>query len=127
MAQKVQVMVTCDLHGDDSVGGVDTLKFGFDGYNYEIDLCNEHSEQVHNQLQELISHARRAQGGRGRRSTPSRTRAERPSPDGAESRAVSDREQLQAIREWARGQGYDVKSRGRIPQVIVEEYEAARG
>jgi hypothetical protein len=34
-------------------------------------------------------------------------------------------EQLQAIREWARGQGYEVSDRGRIAQTIVDEYEAA--
>lgn len=128
MAQKVQVMVTCDLHEDDSEG-VETLKFGFDGYDYEIDLCAEHTEEVHDQLQELILHARRAPGGRGgRRSAPSRPSAERATKGRTASRAVSDRDRLQAIREWARSHGHpEVKSRGRIPQVIIEEYEAAHG
>ncbi len=128
MAQKVQVLVTCDLHEDD-IEGVETVKFGFDGYDYEIDVCAEHSEQVQDQLQDLISHARRAGGGRGgRRSAPSRVRAERTVKAGPEPRPASDRERLQAIREWARSNGYpDVKSRGRIPQAIIEEYEAAHG
>jgi len=47
------------------------------------------------------------------------TRTQTSSAKGAPS------EQLQAIREWARAQGYEVSDRGRIAQNIVEEYEAA--
>ncbi len=125
MAQRVQVVMTCDLHEDESEG-VETVKFGLDGYDYEIDVCAEHGEQVREQLQELISFARRAGGRGGRRSSASRSR-----PNGrkakSDSPALSDRERLQDIREWARNQGHDVKSRGRIPQAITEEYEAAHG
>ncbi len=127
MAQKVQVVVTCDLH-EDETEGVETLKFGFDGYDYEIDVCVEHSELVQDQLQELISHARRAGGGRGgRRSAAPRARTERSAQPGPSPR-VSDRERLQDIRAWARSHGHpDLSSRGRIPRAVVEEYEAAHG
>lgn len=126
MAQKVQVLVTCDLHEDDTEG-VETVQFGVDGYSYEIDLCADHSEQVHDQLQDMISHARPVSGGRGRRRpAPSRRRADRTTTATPEPPAVSDRERLQAIREWARSNGHpDLGSRGRIPRAIVEEYEAA--
>ena len=126
MAQKVRVIVTCDLH-EDEAEGVETVKFGFDGYDYELDVCDEHGEQVQYQLQELISHARRAGGARrGRRSQTSGARAERSSQPEPESRAGSDRERLKNIREWARSHGYpDLSSRGRIPRAVVEEYEAA--
>jgi hypothetical protein len=117
--------MTCDLHEEESEG-VETVKFGLDGYDYEIDLCAEHGEQVREQLQELISVARRAGGRGGRRSSPSRSRPERRKAT-SDSPALSDRERLQDIREWARSQGHDVKSRGRIPQAIVDDYEAAHG
>lgn len=125
MAQKVQVIVTCDLH-EDETEGVETVGFGFDGSDYEIDLCAEHSEEVQNQLQALISCSRRAEGSRGRRrSTASRAEHSRKAKPAAGP--TSDRERLQAIREWARAHGHsDVKSRGRIPQAIIEEYEAAQ-
>ncbi len=128
MAQKVQVIVTCDLHDDDDTEALETVRFGFDGYDYELDLCADHSEEVHDQLQGLIGHARRAGGSRGgRRSTPSRAGAERPAAKARpEPRSGSDPERLRAIREWARSHGHpDVKSRGRIPQAIIEDYEAA--
>lgn len=128
MAQKVQVVVTCDLH-EDETEGVETVKFGFDGYDYEIDVCAEHSAQVQDELQELISHARRTGGGRGgRRSQGSRPRAERIAAPGPEVRVASDRDRLRDIREWARSNGYpDLSSRGRIPRVVLEDYEAAHG
>lgn len=124
MAQRVEVVVTCDLH-EDEAEGVETVTFGFDGSEYEIDLCAEHSEEVQNQLQTLISYSRRTEGGRRRRpstaSRADRSRKATPAPG-----STSDRERLQAIREWARTHGHpDVKSRGRIPQAIVDEYEAA--
>ncbi len=124
VAQKVQVLVTCDLHEGESEA-VDTVKFGLDGYDYEIDLCAEHSEQVHQELGDLINFARRAGGARRGRSASARQKAQRTPRANLATGAAADRERLQAIREWARSQGYDVKSRGRIPQAIVEEYEAA--
>jgi hypothetical protein len=38
-----------------------------------------------------------------------------------------DREQTAAMREWARANGYDVSSRGRIPTEIQDAYHKARG
>ncbi len=58
------MVITCDLH-EDETEGVETVKFGFDGYDYEMDVCAEHGEQVQDQLQDLNSHTRRAGGGRG--------------------------------------------------------------
>lgn len=37
-------------------------------------------------------------------------------------RTRADREQLAAIRQWARGRGLPVGERGRIPAGIVEAY-----
>lgn len=125
MAQKVQVVVTCDLHEDDTEG-IETINFGFDGFDYEIDLCGEHSGQVHDQLQELIGHARRGGGSRDGRRSPPRPRAEGKAKATAGSRPPSDRERLKDIRDWARSHGYpDLSSRGRIPRAVTEEYEAA--
>jgi hypothetical protein len=40
--------------------------------------------------------------------------------------ARSDREQLQAIREWGRKNGWKVNARGRIPADLVEAYNTAK-
>ncbi len=107
---------------------METVQFGLDGYDYEIDLCAEHGEQVRDELQVLISHARRAGGGRGRRrSATSRPRSGRMA-QAPTARAASDPERLRDIREWARSNGYpDLSSRGRIPRAVVETMKQRTG
>jgi len=47
---------------------------------------------------------------------------------GASRRSGGDRERLKAIRDWARKNGHpDLGDRGRIPQRIVTDYDAATG
>ena len=40
--------------------------------------------------------------------------------------ARADREQMQAIREWGRANGYEVSDRGRIPAALLEAYNGAK-
>ena len=40
-------------------------------------------------------------------------------------RAIIDREQSAAIREWARRNGHKVSTRGRIPADVIEAFHAA--
>lgn len=111
MAQKVLVSLVDDLDGSEAE---ETVEFGLDGVSYEIDLSAENAEELRDALAQYVEHARRA-GGRKRPST--RTAAKSP----ARSAAV-DREQNQAIRAWARKNGYEVSDRGRIPSEVVEAY-----
>ncbi|WXF92934.1 histone-like nucleoid-structuring protein Lsr2 [Curtobacterium flaccumfaciens pv. flaccumfaciens] len=46
-----------------------------------------------------------------------------PAPGGAPKRGNS--EELAKIREWARANGHEVSSRGRISQAVREAYDAA--
>ncbi|HEV2071988.1 MAG TPA: histone-like nucleoid-structuring protein Lsr2, partial [Acidimicrobiales bacterium] len=82
------------------------------------------AEEFHATVQTMIGwsseRTRTGAGRRSRRATPSAPKAV-PGP-------TSDRERLRAIREWARENGYpELGNRGRIPQHIVAEYEAAHG
>jgi hypothetical protein len=52
-------------------------------------------------------------------------RAGAPRRSGRGTRA--DREQTQAIREWARKNGHKVGDKGRIPGYVMEAYEARAG
>ncbi len=56
---------------------------------------------------------------RRRPGPPVRARPSRPAPSG------SDRERVQAIREWARTHGHEVSERGRLSATVIEAYEAA--
>ena len=118
MAQKVQVMLVCDLH-EDEVEGTETVALGLDGSSYEIDVCEEHAAQLRDAFAPYVGSARRA----GRTATgpaPRRSRGgSRPAPAG------SDRERVQAIREWARSHGHEVSNRGRLSAEVLGAYEAA--
>lgn len=116
MAQKVQVSLVCDLH-DEEVSGSETVAFGLDGSLYEIDLCEEHAEQLREDFSPYVGAARRAgRGGSG--SGQRRGRA-------SSSRGGTDRQQVQAVREWARNNGFQVSDRGRLSAIVLSAYEAA--
>jgi Lsr2 len=115
MARKVEVRLIDDL---DSSPADESITFGLDGTDYEIDLSSKHAKELRGALERYISAAKRVGRGRG----PSGVRAGRRT-----SRA--DREQNQAIRDWAQRKGLEIAPRGRIAQSVLEQYqaEAARG
>ena len=110
MAQKVTVSLIDDLDGDRAD---ETVEFGIDGKNYEIDLSGENAEKLRDALASYVAAARRP-GGRRRASGPANTAASR--------RPSVDREQNQAIRDWARKRGMKVSDRGRIPADVLDAY-----
>ena len=106
MAQKTTVTLEDDLDG----GRADeTVRFGLDGSEYEIDLSRKNAAAFRRQLAPFIDHARKA--GRAQRRRP--------------GRAAASRERSGGIRAWARGQGIAVSDRGRIPASVIEQYQAA--
>jgi Lsr2 len=106
MAQRVTVELEDDLDG----GPADqTLRFGLDGAEYEIDLRKTNASKFRRQLAPYLDHARKA--GRGHRRRPGRT--------------TSSRERSGDVRAWAKDQGIAVSARGRIPANVIEQYEAA--
>jgi len=115
MARKVEVKLLDDIDGGEAD---ETLKFGVDGSNYEIDLNAKHAEELRAFLAKFILSARRV--GRGGVTTTGRGRV-------ASTPARTDRAQTQAIRAWAKRKKIKLADRGRIPGTIVEQYEAEAG
>ncbi|HTK64778.1 MAG TPA: Lsr2 family protein [Pseudonocardia sp.] len=111
MAQKVTVSLIDDLDGDRAD---ETVEFGVDGKNYEIDLSSSNADKLRDALAAYVAAARRP-GGR-RRSGGSNAAAV------ATRRPSVDREQNQAIRDWARKRGMKVSDRGRIPADVLDAY-----
>lgn len=110
MAQKVVTHLLDDLNGkpaDETVG------FGLDGALYEIDLSSKNASTLRAALEVYIGAARKA----GRASARGRTRNT--------LSVAANREQNQAIREWAKKKGLKVNDRGRIPAEVVERYHAS--
>lgn len=116
MAQKVIVTLIDDLDGSDAD---ETIKFGLDGINYEIDLSSDNADELRDSLAQYVEHARRI-GGR------KRTGGHRKARTPARPSSSTDREQNQAIRAWAREKGYEISDRGRIPSEVTEAYFKAR-
>ena len=112
MAQKTMVQLIDDIDGRPIPDGKgETVRFGLDNRDYEIDLSDKNAAKLRDNLAQYVGAARKVGGGRGRRSRGGTARA--------------DRVQIQAVREWARGQGYKVSDRGRIPQEVMDAYNAA--
>lgn len=109
MAQKVKVLLLDDIDGS---GAVETVRFGLDGTEYEIDLNGEHADELRAVAAPYIAKARRI-AVRGRRSPRSRSA----DVNGADSGK---------IRDWAKENGFEVKDRGRVPGDLVAKYEAAK-
>lgn len=106
MATRTTVTLEDDLDG----GPADeTMRFGLGGAEYEIDLSKKNARAFRKQLAPFVEHARKA--GRGSRGRPQRT--------------GSVRARSGAIRAWARDQGIAVSDRGRIPESVVTQFEAA--
>lgn len=116
MAKQVITVLTDDLDG----GTADrTIEFGLDGVNYTIDLSEKNVGKLRKALDPYLAVAARVgrSGGNGR-IPPRGTRAAVP--------VRSQRDQNQAIREWATKNGFEVSERGRIPGSIVEAFHAQR-
>ena len=62
MAQKVQILLVCDLH-DGDVEGTETVSFAVDGAAYEIDVCDAHGAELRDRLAGRVRAGRR--GARG--------------------------------------------------------------
>lgn len=115
MAKKVTVTLVDDFDG---AGPADeTVEFSIDGVSYEIDLSVSNAQKLRDEFKPWIDAGRRVGGRRRGRPTGA-------SPNGR-GRAVIDREQSAAIREWARNNGHKVSTRGRIPADIIEAFHAA--
>lgn len=111
VAQKHIVQLIDDI---DQGAAEETVSFALDGANYEIDLSAKNAAKLRDSLATYVAHARRS--GRSSRpavSAPRRGRSAR-----------GDREQTQAIREWARKNGHKIGEKGRIPGSILEAYNA---
>ena len=107
MAQKVTVALEDDLTGGPAE---QTVRFAFDGTDYEIDLNAKNSAALSRQLAPYLEHARRTGRAQPRR-------------DGG--RASTGRQRSGDIRAWAKQHGLAVSERGRIPASVAEQYHAA--
>lgn len=103
MAQKTIVRLIDDFDG----GQADqTVRFGLHGVSYVIDLSDARAKELEGALAPFVEKARK--------DVPKRR-----------ARGLSSRERSAEIRRWAKNNNIEVNERGRIPESVVEQYEAA--
>ena len=110
MAQRVHVVLVDDLDGGDAA---ETVSFGLDGVDYEIDLSDKHAGELREALALYVGHARRTGGRRRTAAKAAAGAGGKGGPSAAE------------IRDWARENGWDVPARGRVSAEVREAYAAA--
>ena len=107
MAQRVNIELIDDL---DQSSADETVRFGIDGADYEIDLSAKNAAKLRDSLSGYVEAGRRLSGRRrGGRSA------------GRSGNGPSAAE----IRSWARENGWDVPERGRVAAEVREAYDAA--
>jgi hypothetical protein len=109
MARETFVRLTDDIDGSEAV---EELTFALRGVEYEIDLNAKNVAALDKALEKFITAGRRVRPVRGvtRRSS-----------------GTTPKEDLNALREWAKANGYKVADRGRVSAEVREAYFAANG
>lgn len=107
--RKIQVILLDDIDGSSAER---TVQFAVDGASYEIDLSEANIARFDEALAPFIEKATKVgsrSGGRAR----------------GRGSAGAGRSKAAEIRVWAKEQGIAVPDRGRVPNDIIEQYEAA--
>lgn len=112
MAKRVVTVLVDDLDNVET-DEITTVPFSFDGRSYEIDLAPGNREKFEAAIAPYIQAGRSA----GKVKSVATSGAKRP--------ARTDKAQLDAMRSWARANGYEVSDRGRLSKEVQEAYHAA--
>jgi Lsr2 len=105
MVRREVVIVEDDLDGSSAD---ETVRFGLDGAEYEIDLSGKNARKFRKRLAPFVEHAHRVAAGQRRL-----------------ARTAASRQRSRDIRAWAKQQGIELSDRGRMPASIVDQYEAS--
>ena len=113
MATVTRTYLVDDLDGSED--GVENVLIALDGTSYEIDLSAANADRLREKLARFVDAA-----------SPVKTAKAAPAKRVAKSPVVaSNKEHVQAIREWAKAAGHEVSSRGRISKSVQEAFDAA--
>lgn len=142
MSTKYITLVEDDFGGQ---GEAQTVRFGLDGKDYLIDLNDDNRKKFHDAIGKYVQAARPSEfAEKVRRNTRSSKRTQRAttSPKSRETATASPKVNAAVtpmpapsdhrnaphhptIREWAKANGYKIGERGRVPQIIHEQYDVA--
>jgi nucleoid-associated protein Lsr2 len=111
VAQRVQTILVDDLDGTELGDDGQTVRFGWLGADYTIDLSQANLDKFAAAITPYVDAGQRV-GGRKTRSSSS---------------SVSGNGQVdtKAVRKWAQSNGIELSSRGRVPADVIDKYKAA--
>ena len=105
MVSRTTVEILDDVDGKPAA---ETVTFGLDGREFEIDLSEKNAKALRKALAPWASSARRVGGRKARAAAVAAT--------GVDTKAV---------RAWAADNGLEISTRGRISGDVLEQYHAA--
>jgi hypothetical protein len=108
MATRTIVELISDLSHSEAD---ETVTFGLDGIEYEIDLTNEEAAALREAFSKYLEAGTRKAG----RKQPGKRGIGKPKSGSSPAE----------IRDWAKANGYDVPHRGRIPAEVRDAFSAA--
>ncbi len=111
MASKETVHLIDDLDGTEATTSV---TFAVDGVEYAIDLSEKNAAKFYKAVGRYVDAAHPVRRPRGAKRIGAKGGA-----------AASPGQDLVAVRAWARENGFEVASIGRIPSRVVQAYQAA--
>ena len=117
MAERVIRQLIDDLDGkpiDDGFG--ERIQFSYQGSDYLIDLRPTNVDKFNAALEPFVKVAEKV--GKARRGSKADVTAE-------VTGSGRSKEQLEAVRDWAVKNGYDVAPRGRVKAEILDAFDAA--
>ncbi|QEM43540.1 histone-like nucleoid-structuring protein Lsr2 [Mycolicibacterium grossiae] len=113
MAERIVRQLVDDMDGTEiAEGSGEQVEFALRGVTYQIDLTKANVAKLDKALKPFVEAATKVGGSR----RSSRKSAAKTGPS---------REQLAAIREWARKNGHEVSDRGRLKAEVVQAFEEA--
>jgi hypothetical protein len=111
VAQRVQTILVDDLDGSELGNDGQTIRFGWLGAEYTIDLSQANVDKFAAAITPYVNAGQRI-GGRKTRNSAS-------SSDG------NGYVDTKAVRKWADSNGIELSSRGRVPAAVIEKFKAA--
>ena len=116
MASRTTVTLVDDLDGTEAEQSV---SFGLEGVDYEIDLSSGHAQELRDALARYTAAARRTGGRRATR--PAAASQSSVTGNGGPGRSRSANGE---IRAWAAAHDVTLAERGRIPARVIEAFKA---
>lgn len=111
MSKKVVTEVVCDDCGADATH--ESLPLSYDGKTYEIDLCNKCKGALDKTLNPILQVARKSRGTQQVATLHRR-------PTGASARGID----VKDVRAWAKKNNIKLPKRGRIPNPVLDKFQA---